>query len=123
MGGVNAITNKLDSRGLYTSDKYTTTPFDPAGKGFDINSALDAGMTRQSKPGPNQFHFGSVAPTTLTQQKQFGMPRNSYMILKGRGHSSYKQAVRGENERGFQVIQRGNRSFSVPNKIGAILGE
>jgi hypothetical protein len=127
MSGLEAIQNrlptKLDKRGLFPSDKRTTKPFDPSGSGFDINSALDAGMTRQSEPGPNFGHFGSVVPTTPKQRQDFNLPENSYMILKGRQHKTYNKAVQGEINRGFKVLRRGSRDFSVPAKIGDILDE
>ena len=71
--------------------------FNPAGEGFDMDSAL-----------------GSVVPTSLKQMQDLGLPQDSYMILKGAKHPTFPLAVDAELKRGFKVIQRGDRFFSVP---------
>tara|TARA_R110000822_G_scaffold2705_7_gene12592 strand:+ start:2706 stop:3035 length:330 start_codon:yes stop_codon:yes gene_type:complete len=109
MGGLEALTAKK--------------PFSPEGAGFDMSTARSFGMKGDTTPGPNFGHFGSVVPSTPVQQKQFGLPVDSFMILKGRAHPTFSKAVAAENARGFEVKKRGSRYFSIPKKIGDILNE
>ena len=83
--------------------------FNPAGEGFDMDSALGHGMERD-----DTGHMGSVVPTSLKQMQDLGLPQDSYMILKGAKHPTFPLAVDAELKRGFKVIQRGDRFFSVP---------
>ena len=108
MGGVDALQPK--------------TKFDPQGKGFDMDTARKFGMRPSTESGPNFGHMGSVVPSSAAQQKQFGIPENSFMILKGRGHPTFSKAVAAENRRGFEVKQLGTRFFSVP-KPGKLFNE
>jgi hypothetical protein len=86
-----------------------TSQFDPSGDGFDYDTALAVGMKRD-KSG----HMGSVAPATPEQMKAFGLPKGSFVLLKGRKHPTFHKAVEAERARGAEVIQRGGRYFSVP---------
>lgn len=88
--------------------------FDPEGAGFDMTTALRFGMKPSEEPGPNKGHFGSVVPTTPDQRRDLGLPHDSYMVLKGRAHESFDNAVAAEERRGFTVKRFGNRFFSVP---------
>ena len=83
--------------------------FDPEGQHFDMETAQQFGMV------PNEAgHYGSVVPTTKDQIRREKLPRNSYMMLKGRGHPTFDKAVEGERLRGFKIIKRSSRYFSVP---------
>lgn len=105
--------------GLDTGGDVTLGPgsrrFDAESSGYDDARARAAGMTRAgSEAGENAGHMGSVAETTPDERKRFGLPDESYILLKGRKHESWDKAVAGEEERGFQIVKRGDRYFSVP---------
>lgn len=103
------------------SDKLMGRKFDPKGDGFDMDTARAFGMEPEPD-GPNKGHFGSVVPTTRDQQQILGLPRESYMLLKGRKHPTFNKAVAAEERRGFEVKQFGDRFFSVP-KLGKTMNE
>lgn len=110
------MTDELkDSEGSSTLLEDADT-FDPFGGGYDWKSARAFGMEADKTPGENFGHFGSVVRTTRAQQKQLGLPENSYMILKGKQHPTYHKAVEAEEGRGFMVKQFGNRFFSIPKE-------
>ena len=89
--------------------------FDPEGDGFDMDRALFAGMNPAGpEAGPNEGHFGSVAPTTPDEQQQLKLPKDSFIILKGKRHPTFSKAEEAEKRRGFKVIKRGGRYYSVP---------
>ena len=109
---------KLEAFGIESfGDRATVAddrgPFNPEGRGFDMETAQAFGMLPASS-GPNKGHFGSVVPTTPEQHGKLGLPENSFMILKGRRHPTFHKAVAAEEARGFKVIKRGDRFFSVP---------
>ncbi len=87
--------------------------FNAEGKDYDIQRATSAGMGPDGE-GENAGHWGSVAPASDREKSRFGLPDESYVILKGRSHETFPLAVQGEEERGFRVIKRGGRYFSVP---------
>lgn len=89
--------------------------FDPEGTGYDYATAKAVGM------GPtgdgtkeNAGHWGSVAMTSAGERKKYKLPEESYVILKGKNHETFDKAVTGEEERGFKVVKRGSRYYSVP---------
>ena len=97
--------------------------FDPEGAGYDMATARAAGMKRSTVPGENFGHMGTVVPTNQKQQRAHGLPANSYMILKGRASGapfdseaarSWRNGVAGEEARGFRVVKRGSRYYSIP---------
>ena len=92
--------------------------FDAFGPGFDDETALRFGMTRDATG-----HMGSVVPTTPEQQRDFGLPENSFMILKGRRHPTFDKAVAGEKRRGFMIREFGGRFFSLPNQTNNLLAQ
>lgn len=71
--------------------------FDPEGDGYDMDTAVSAGL----KPDASG-HWPSREPKTG-------------LILKGRGHETYKQAEDGELDAGHE-IQKGKdgRYYSQP---------
>ena len=87
--------------------------FDADGSGYDEARASAAGLKRDSTG-----HMGSVAPTTAQEREKLGLPKESYVLLKGKGHETFDKAVAGEEERGFKVVKKGDRYYSVP-KDGA----
>jgi hypothetical protein len=89
-----------------------TDVFDPEGEGFDMTSALDSGMKRDETG-----HMGSVVPTSPQQVEELGLPQDSFMLLKGKNHSTFPLAVDAERERGFKIIKKGDRYFSVPESF------
>ena len=91
--------------------------FMPEGFDYDYKRAKQVGMTRQLDPETKEMHLGSVAPTTKAEREKYGLPEESYVILKGRQHESWDKAVKGEAERGFRIKQYGDRYYSVPAEI------
>jgi len=87
--------------------------FDPYGKGYDYESAEGAGMGPDGT-GKNEGHWGSVAPATLQERMEYGLPGESYKILKGAGHPTFDKARLGEEARGFRLERIGDRYYSVP---------
>ena len=87
--------------------------FDPEGSGYDDRTARAAGMTPHASPGPNKGHMGSVVHSTAGERARLGLPMDSYLILKGRKHRSFPEHVAGEAARGYRVIKRGGRYWSV----------
>lgn len=91
--------------------------FDPEGSGYDMDSAKASGMKPIIDPEDGLPHYGSVIETTKEQQEQYGLPEESYMLLKGKTHETWDKAVQGEAERGFRVKKFGDRYYSVPAEI------
>ena len=91
--------------------------FLPEGFDYDYKRAEQAGMIRELDSETKEMHFGSVAPTTKAEREKYGLPDESYVILKGRQHESWDKAVKGEAERGFRIKQYGDRYYSVPAEI------
>ena len=87
--------------------------FDPEGAGYDYDAAIAAGM-QPATSGPNVGHWGSVVPAEVEAIKRNKLPQGSYLILKGRNHPTWGKAVEAEIARGFRIIRRGNRYWSVP---------
>lgn len=87
--------------------------FDPNGSGYDYARASAAGMGPDGT-GEDAGHWGSVAPTTRQEQGRFGLPTDSYILLKGKDHETWQKAVNAEKERGFKVVSLGGRYYSVP---------
>jgi GH24 family phage-related lysozyme (muramidase) len=94
-----------------------TLPFDPEGSGYDMESAKSVGMKPEIDPEDGLPHYGSVIETTKEQQKQYGLPEESYMLLKGKSHETWDKAIQGEADRGFRVKKFGDRYFSIPGEI------
>lgn len=87
--------------------------FDPEGSDYDYETAKSAGMGPEAS-GENQGHWGSVTQTRPEDRQKYGLPEDSYMLLKGRQHETWNLAEEAEKERGAEIIKRGNRYFSVP---------
>ena len=76
---------------LYGDDQ---ADFDPEGSGYDMESALRAGLTKD-KTG----HWGSRDPETG-------------LILKGRKHPTFQKTLDDEKELGYTIEKQGNRYYS-----------
>jgi hypothetical protein len=89
--------------------------FDPEGSGYDMESAKSVDMKPEIDPEDGLPHYGSVIETTKEQQEQYGLPEESYMLLKGKTHETWDKAVQGEEDRGFKIEKHGDRYYSVPD--------
>lgn len=89
-------------------------------KSFDAESAdYDYATAKRGGLGPdgtgdNKGHWGSVTMAADSDKKKHGLPDESYVVLKGRSHPTFDKAVKGEEDRGFKVIKKGARYYSVP---------
>jgi len=83
--------------------------FDANGDGYDDDRAAKAGLKRD-KSG----HMGSVAPASKDERKQFGLPEEAYVLLKGKKHETWQKALEAEYARGFKVMKLKDRYYSVP---------
>jgi len=92
--------------------------FDPEGSEYDMETALKAGMTASEDPGENFGHFGSVVQTTKKERKKHNLPEDSFLILKGRNHPTFHKAEEAENKRGFKIVKKGKRYYSIPDPEG-----
>tara|TARA_R110002051_G_scaffold63360_1_gene115448 strand:- start:479 stop:799 length:321 start_codon:yes stop_codon:yes gene_type:complete len=96
--------------------------FDPESKGYDYETPKRFGMGPDGT-GENVGHWGSVAPASPKDREKFGLPDESYMILKGRAHKTFHKAVKGEKDRVFEVKKFGDRYFSIPKPLGKRMNE
>lgn len=89
--------------------------FDPEGEDYDYETAKAGGLGPDGT-GEDEGHWGSVTRASDDDRKRFGLPDESYIMLKGRKHETWGKAVAGEEERGSEIIQRGGRYYSVPKR-------
>jgi hypothetical protein len=96
--------------------------FDPLGADYDYETAISNGMGATGT-GVNANHWGSVAPAPQNYVEQYNLPAESYMMLKGVKHPTWHKAVAGEQQhitesapKGYEIVQYGDRFFSVPKK-------
>ena len=89
-------------------------PFDPEGPDYDYSTAIKHGMGPNEGVGENAGHWDSVAPASEKERQKYNLPVGSYVVLKGRSHISFHEAVKGEERRGSQIRKYGNRYYSVP---------
>lgn len=112
------LSNKwYDNQEVLADLNMKTLPFNPEGSGYDMESAKSVGMEPTIDPEDGLPHYGSVIETTKEQQEKFGLPEESYMLLKGKQHETWDKAVQGEAERGFRIKKFGDRYFSIPAEI------
>jgi hypothetical protein len=95
--------------------------FDPEGSGYDMETALEAGMTASEEPGENFGHFGSVVPATEKERKEHDLPENSFLVLKGRNYHTFHKTEEEENKRGFKIVKKGKRYWSIPAGLGGYI--
>ena len=89
--------------------------FNPQGADYDYQTALAHGMG-PTGTGENQGHWGSVAPVSDDEQQLHDLPSDSYTVLKGKSHPTFYKAEAAENERGSEIVKKGDRYYSVPKK-------
>jgi hypothetical protein len=96
--------------------------FDPLSADYDYQTAMANGMG-PTGTGQNLGHWGSVAPAPQQYVNQYQLPADSYMMLKGVQHPTWDKAVTGEMQhktpnapKGYEIVQYGDRFFSVPKK-------
>ena len=122
MGGLpqepqNSLPLKIDMGGVpqQPQNSLPSRPFDPEGSDYDYETALSYGMEPTGDgTEKNKGHWGSVAPTSDSAREKYNLPYDSYVVLKGRSHESFSEAVAGEEARGFVVKKYGDRYYSVP---------
>jgi hypothetical protein len=87
--------------------------FNPEGSGYDYQTALAHGMG-PTGTGEDAGHFGSVAPTSDDERMLKDLPRDAYVMLKGKAHETFKKAEAAEKERGSKIVKVGDRYYSIP---------
>ena len=88
--------------------------FDPEGSDFDYETAKAYNM----QPKKKGEHWGSVAPTSDDERIANDLPKNSYVVLKGKQHETFNKAEAAEKNRGSKIEKRGSRYYSVPMSKG-----
>jgi len=89
--------------------------FDPESEDYDYDTAVSAGLGPDGKD-ENAGHWGSVTRASAEDRKKYGLPDESYIVLKGRKHETWDKAEEAEKERGSEIVKMGNRYYSVPKK-------
>jgi len=121
MGGSNA-TSGNDPKSVYSPEvqmdrsRVVSAPFDADGSDYDYLSAETAGYKPSQEGGPNKGHMGSVRKSTSEEIEKYGVPQDSYLLLKGAKHPTHQMAVDSEAQRGFEIVKYGDRYFSVPKQ-------
>ena len=64
--------------------------------------------------GEDLGHWGSVAPTSDDERMLRDLPRDAYVMLKGKAHETFDKAEAAEKERGSKVVKIGDRYYSIP---------
>ena len=111
--------NPADAATPMDGSKTSKIKFDPEGTDYDYETAKANGM-EPNGTGENKGHWGSVAPVTAAEQKQYGLPDGSYKILKGHNHETFHKAVDAEEKRGSTIEKHGDRYYSVPKRSPAL---
>jgi hypothetical protein len=89
--------------------------FDPESGDYDYDTAVSAGLGPDGK-GENAGHWGSVTRASAEDRKKYGLPDESYVVLKGRKHETWSKAEEAERERGAEIVKKGDRYYSVPKE-------
>jgi hypothetical protein len=87
--------------------------FNPESEDYDYATAVAAGLGPDGT-GKDAGHWGSVAAASDKEKKAHGLPKDSYVVLKGRKHETWDKAEQAEKERGARIVKRGERYYSVP---------
>ena len=87
--------------------------FNPEGAGYDYQTAMAYGMG-PTGTGEDLGHWGSVAPTSDDERMLRDLPRDAYVMLKGKAHETFDKAEAAEKERGSKVVKIGDRYYSIP---------
>lgn len=89
--------------------------FDPESEDYDYDTAVAAGLGPDGKD-ENAGHWGSVTKASAEDRKKYGLPDESYVVLKGRKHETWDKAEEAERERGSEIVKKGDRYYSIPKK-------
>jgi len=89
--------------------------FDPESEDYDYDTAVAAGLGPDGKD-ENAGHWGSVTRASAEDRKKYGLPDESYVVLKGRKHETWDKAEEAERERGAEIVKKGDRYYSVPKE-------
>ena len=92
--------------------------FNPEGDEYDMETALEWNMKPDSSG-----HWGSVVPVDKETAKDLGISEHSYLMLKGAKHKTYNKAVAAEIKRGYRIVKKRNRYYSIPNEYIGDLDE
>jgi hypothetical protein len=87
--------------------------FDPEGLDYDYETAKAAGLG-PTGTGKNKGHWGSVTKASKEDIETYGLPDDSYIVLKGRQHETWNKAEEAEKTRKAKIVKRGTRYYSVP---------
>lgn len=87
--------------------------FNPESSDYDYQTALAYGMG-PTGTGEDLGHWGSVAPTSDDERMLRDLPRDAYVMLKGKAHETFDKAEAAEKERGSKVVKIGDRYYSIP---------
>ena len=87
--------------------------FNPEGADYDYQTAMAYGMG-PTGTGEDLGHWGSVAPTSDDERMLRDLPRDAYVMLKGKAHETFDKAEAAEKERGSKVVKIGDRYYSIP---------
>lgn len=118
----NRDVNSVDPESVYSPEvrkdrsRVVSSPFNADSADYDYLSAESAGYKPSQEEGPNKGHMGSVRKSTPEEIKKYGIPQDSYLLLKGAKHPTHKMAVDAEAQRGFEIVKYGDRYFSVPKQ-------
>jgi len=87
--------------------------FNPEGADYDYQTAMAYGMG-PTGTGEDLGHWGSVAPTSDDERMLRDLPRDAYVMLKGKTHETFDKAEQAEKERGSKIVKIGDRYYSIP---------
>ena len=87
--------------------------FNPEGADYDYQTAMAYGMG-PTGTGEDLGHWGSVAPTSDDERMLRDLPRDAYVMLKGKAHETFDKAEAAEKERGSKIVKIGDRYYSIP---------
>jgi len=87
--------------------------FNPEGADYDYQTAMAYGMG-PTGTGEDLGHWGSVAPTSDDERMLRDLPKDAYVMLKGKAHETFDKAEAAEKERGSKIVKIGDRYYSIP---------
>jgi|GEM_PF-3188010 len=86
--------------------------FDPTGAGYDYLTAREFGLGPKPS-GENKGHWPSVVGVPEEERERLNLGSEAYLVLKGRDHATWDLAESAEEERGFQIVEKDGRFYSV----------
>jgi hypothetical protein len=106
---------RVDNRKKFADGGVVKAKFDPESEDYDYDTAVAAGLGPDGKD-ENAGHWGSVTRASAEDRKKYGLPDESYVVLKGRKHETWSKAEEAERERGAEIVKKGDRYYSVPKE-------